>query len=37
MVNGRTDSVYDLYGRKVTTLKPGSIYIRNGRKFVTAP
>lgn len=36
-VKARTDSVYDLYGRKVTTLKPGSIYIRNGRKFVTAP
>ena len=29
--------VYDLFGRKVTHLKPSTIYIRGGRKFVTAP
>ena len=25
---------YDLFGRRVTRLQPGSIYIRNGKKFV---
>ena len=30
-VNGAT---YDLMGRKVTSLQPGSIYIRNGKKFM---
>ncbi|MDE6257747.1 MAG: hypothetical protein K2M53_05125 [Muribaculaceae bacterium] len=25
---------YDLYGREVTSPVPGSIYIRNGKKFV---
>ena len=29
--------VYDLFGRRVSVLKPSSIYIRNGRKFITAP
>ena len=29
-----SDSCYDLLGRKVTDLKPGTIYIRNGRKFM---
>ena len=28
---------YDLMGRPVTRLQPGTIYIRNGRKFITAP
>ena len=28
------DSVYDLFGRRVTTLKPGTIYIKNGKKFL---
>ena len=27
-------AVYDLMGRKVTDLKPGNIYIRNGKKFM---
>ena len=34
---GREDSnvdTFDLMGRKVTALKPGSIYIRNGKKFL---
>ena len=26
--------VYDLMGRRVTSLQPGSIYIRNGKKFM---
>jgi hypothetical protein len=29
--------VYDLFGRRVTALKPNTIYVRNGRKFITAP
>lgn len=29
--NGRT---YDLMGRQVTALRPGSIYIKNGRKYI---
>ena len=28
------DSVYDLFGRRVTTLKPGTIYIKNGKKYL---
>ena len=28
---------YDLFGRKVTSLQPGTIYIRNGKKFVAKP
>ncbi|MBO7138006.1 MAG: leucine-rich repeat protein [Bacteroidaceae bacterium] len=28
------DNVYDLMGRKVTDLKPNTIYIRNGKKFM---
>ena len=27
--------VYDLFGRRVTHLQPGTIYIRGGRKFIT--
>ena len=38
MANGQSsmsnETVYDLMGRKVTDLKPGTIYIRNGRKFM---
>jgi hypothetical protein len=29
-----SDSYFDLMGRKVTTLKPGTIYIRNGKKVI---
>ena len=29
-----SDSCYDLMGRKVTDLKPGTIYIRGGKKFM---
>ena len=29
--------VYDLIGRRVTILKPSTIYIRNGKKFITEP
>ena len=29
--------VYDLFGRRVTALKPNTIYVRNGCKFITAP
>lgn len=28
---------YDLFGRRVTRLQPSTIYIRNGKKFITAP
>ena len=28
------ETVYDLMGRKVTVLQPGTIYIRNGKKFI---
>lgn len=31
MFNG---AVFDLMGRKVTTLQPSTIYIRNGKKFL---
>ena len=31
---GFNADVYDLFGRKVTDLKPGNIYIRGGKKFV---
>jgi len=36
MVKGQwsNDDCYDLFGRKVTQLKPGTIYIRGGRKFM---
>ena len=36
MVNGQwlNGNCYDLFGRKVTELKPGTIYIRDGRKFI---
>ena len=29
-----SECTYDLMGRKVTDLKPGTIYIRNGKKFL---
>ena len=29
-----SDATYDLMGRKVTTLRPETIYIRNGKKFM---
>ena len=28
------DAVFDLMGRKVTVLRPGQIYIKNGKKFI---
>ena len=37
MLNGQcsmVNEVYDLMGRRVTTLHPGTIYIRNGKKFM---
>ena len=37
MVNGQwsmSNETYDLMGRKVTDLKPGTIYIRGGKKFM---
>ena len=27
--------VYDMMGRRVTRLQPGTIYIRKGKKFMT--
>lgn len=32
--NGEEVAIYDLMGRRVTDLKPGSIYIKNGKKFI---
>ena len=29
-----TIPTYDLLGRRVTTLRPGTIYLRGGRKFI---
>ena len=29
-----TTPTYDLFGRKVTTLQPGALYIRDGKKFI---
>jgi hypothetical protein len=26
--------IYDIYGRRVTEVKKGSIYIKNGKKFI---
>ena len=39
MVNSKSSNTkcYDLFGRRVTVLKPGTIYIRGGKKFITAP
>ena len=36
MVNGKwsNGNCYDLFGRKVYEMKPGSIYIRNGKKII---
>lgn len=28
------DCTYDLMGRRITTMQPGNIYIRNGKKFI---
>lgn len=28
------DTVYDLFGRRVTNLQPGTLYLKNGRKFL---
>ena len=36
-INAQTtnnDAVFDLMGRKVTVLRPGQIYIQNGKKFI---
>ena len=33
-LEGQNIATYDLMGRKVTNLKPGIIYIRNGKKFL---
>jgi hypothetical protein len=37
LANTPSAPTYDLFGRRVTVLKPNTIYIRNGRKFITAP
>ena len=29
-----TTPTYDLFGRRATTLKPGTIYLRGGKKFM---
>ncbi len=29
-----TDLIHDIYGRRVSTMLPGSVYIVNGRKFI---
>lgn len=34
--SAETDVTYDLMGRKVDETKPGSVYIRNGNKFMVA-
>ncbi|MBR5051703.1 MAG: leucine-rich repeat protein [Bacteroidaceae bacterium] len=31
---GLDGAIFDLFGRRVTNPKPGSIYIRNGKKFI---
>ena len=31
---GLNGAIFDLFGRRVTNPKPGSIYIRNGKKFI---
>jgi hypothetical protein len=31
---GWDGAIFDLFGRRVTNPKPGSIYIRNGKKFI---
>jgi len=28
------NQTYDITGRKVAAMKPGSIYLRNGKKFI---
>ena len=33
-LKGSNVATYDLMGRRVTDLKPGTIYIRNGKKFM---
>jgi hypothetical protein len=37
LANTPSAPTYDLFGRRVTALKPNTIYVRNGRKFITAP
>ena len=32
--DGWDGAIFDLFGRRVTELKPGTIYIKNGRKFI---
>ena len=32
--DGWDGAIFDLFGRRVTDLKPGTIYIKNGRKFI---
>ena len=35
---GKKDApIYDLYGRRVNRLLPATIYVQNGKKFITAP
>ena len=29
------DVIYDIYGRRVTEIKKGGVYIKNGKKFIT--
>ena len=33
-VQTNNDAVFDLMGRKVTVLRPGQIYIKNGKKYI---
>jgi len=33
-LNNQKVPTYDLMGRRVSDLKPGNIYIRNGKKFM---
>ena len=36
ILSGQSETpTYDLFGRRVTVLKPGTIYIRGGKKFIT--
>lgn len=36
ILSGQSETpTYDLFGRRVTVLKPGTVYIRGGKKFVT--
>lgn len=33
--DGENSVVYDLFGRRATQLQPGTIYLKNGHKFIT--